>query len=441
MLLPLTRIVSTENLRRLALGAVFVAGTAGAAQTQDLDRVVAVVNDDVITQTELAARLEETRKQLVAEKIALPPDPVLRRQILERLVVERIQLQQATQAGMRVSDNDIDQAIEKVTRHNNVTAEELRKRLQAQGISQDSYRAQMRDQLLIQQLQEREVSVRVNVTETEVANLLETQEKLKDVDIEFDLSHILIAIPESASSDAIQAAKKRADDIRAQVAKGGDFEQLAVANSQGPEALKGGKLGWKKAGQLPELFLGALAELRIGGVTEALRSPAGFHILRLNARRGDVRLEPVTQTHARHILLRTSEILSADDARLKLTQLRERLQNGEDFAALARAHSEDTGSAANGGDLGWANPGQMVPEFEKAMNALKPGDISTPVRSSFGIHLIQVLERRDRDVTQDRRRAAARSQIHARKAEERFQQWLRELRDQAYVEYRLDDTN
>lgn len=441
-MLPSTRFAPIPLLRRLALATLLLAGAAhAAAPTQDLDRVIAVVNDDVITQTELAARLEETRRQLVAEKIALPPDDVLRRQLLERLVVERVQLQQAAQIGVRVSENDIDQAIENIAQRNGVSAAEMRKRVEAQGMSPDSYRAQVRDQLMIQQLQEREVSMRVNVTESEVVNLLETQEKLKDLDTEFDLSHILIAVPESASSDAIQAAKKRAEALRTQIAKGGDFEQLAVANSQGSEALKGGKLGWRKAGQLPELFLAAVNELRSGETTEPLRSPAGFHLLRLNARRGGVQAQAVTQTHARHILIRPSEILSADDARQKLLQLRERILGGDDFATLARAHSEDPGSAANGGDLGWANPGQMVPEFEKTMNLLKPDEISMPVRSSFGLHLIQVLERRERDVTQDRRRAAARQQIHARKAEERFQQWLRELRDQAYVEYRLDDGN
>jgi peptidyl-prolyl cis-trans isomerase SurA len=441
-MLPSTRIAPIRTLRRLALAALLATGAArAAAPTQDLDRVIAVVNDDVITQTELAARLQETRRQLVAEKIALPPDDVLRRQLLERLVLERLQLQQAAQVGVRVSESDIDQAIETVAQRNGVSAADMRKRIESQGVSQESYRAQVRDQLLIQQLQEREVSMRVNVTESEVVNLLETQERLKDADSEFDLSHILIAVPESASSDAIQDAKKRADTLRTQITKGGDFEQLAVANSQGSEALKGGKLGWRKAGQLPELFLAAVNELRPGETSEPLRSPAGFHLLRLNARRGGVQAQAVTQTHARHILIRPSEILSADDARQKLLQLRERILGGDDFATLARAHSEDPGSAANGGDLDWSSPGQMVPEFEKTMNFLKPGEISMPVRSAFGLHLIQVLERRERDVTQDRRRAAARQQIHARKAEERFQQWLRELRDQAYVEYRLDDTN
>ena len=205
--------------------------------------------------------------------------------------------------------------------------------------------------------------------------------------------------------------------------------------------MSGGNLGWKNAGQLPELFLSAIKNLASGSLTDVLRSPNGFHILRVNDRRGDVRTERVTQTHARHILLKSSEIQSLDDARAKLTQLRERIENGDDFAALARAHSEDPGSAINGGDLGWVSPGQLVPEFEKAMSALKPNGLSAPTHSPFGLHLIQVLGRRDQDVTQERTRGAARNQIHARKADERYEQWSRQLRDEAFVEYLPDETN
>ena len=248
-------------------------------------------------------------------------------------------------------------------------------------------------------------------------------------------------MPESASPEAIAQAKGRAEEALQRIRQGGDFAQAAIGFSQGPEALSGGNLGWKNAGQLPELFLSAIKNLASGSLTDVLRSPNGFHILRVNNRRGDVRTERVTQTHARHILLKSSEIQSLDDARAKLTQLRERIENGDDFAALARAHSEDPGSAINGGDLGWVSPGQLVPEFEKAMSALKPNGLSAPTHSPFGLHLIQVLGRRDQDVTQERTRGAARNQIHARKADERYEQWSRQLRDEAFVEYLPDETN
>ncbi|MBI3779180.1 MAG: peptidylprolyl isomerase [Gammaproteobacteria bacterium] len=407
----------------------------------DIDRILVVVNDDVITETELADRLAQTKKQLAAEKIKTPPDDILRKQLLDRMVLERLQLQLAAQTGIRVSEADVDQAIESIARRNKLGVEEFRKALERSGMDVTAHRAQTRDQLIIQQLLEREINNRVTVTESEVAHFLENPQNRADMDVTYNLSHILIGIPESASPEAIQAAKKRAEDIRRQLKAGGDFEQIAVSYSQGADALKGGGLGWKKPGELPELFLGALKNLSPGDVSDILRSPNGFHILKLNDKRGAAQAEAVTQIHARHILLRPSEIQSLEDARQKLLHLRERVENGEDFAALARAHSEDTASAASGGDLGWVNPGQMVPEFEKAMNALKPNELSQPVRTAFGLHLIQVLGRRTHDISQERLEGAARQQIHARKADERYEQWARQLRDEAFVEYLVDETN
>ena len=418
-----------------------IASAAAPRPISELDRIVAIVNDDVITETELSQRLRETRKQLELEKIAAPPDAALRKQLLERMVLERLQLQLAAQTGIRVGESDVDRAFETVARRNNLGAEEFRKALSQKGMDVVAYRNQLRDQLTIQQLLEREIGNRVTVTDSEVENFLENPQSRAGMDVSYQLSHILIGIPESASSEAIQAARKRAEDIRRQLAGGANFEQTAVSQSQGADALKGGALGWKKAGELPELFLEALKTLPVGGTSEVLRSPNGFHILKLNNKRGDAQAEAVTQTHVRHILLRPSEILSLDEARQKLLALRERIENGDDFAALARAHSEDTGSAASGGDLGWASPGQMVPEFEKAMNALKPNQLSAPVRSSFGLHLIQVLERRNHDMSREREQAAARQQIHARKADERYEQWARQLRNEAFVEYLLEEVN
>ncbi|MBI5782813.1 MAG: peptidylprolyl isomerase [Gammaproteobacteria bacterium] len=407
----------------------------------DIDRIVVIVNDDVITDSELNQRLRETRKQLELEKISAPQDAVLKKQLLERMVLERLQIQLAAQTGIRISESDVDRAFETMARRNNLNAEEFRKALNQKGMDITAYRNQLRDQLTIQQLLEREINNRVTVTDNEVDNFLENPQSRADMGMSYQLSHILIGIPESASPEAIQAARKRAEDVHRQLAGGANFEQTAVSHSQGADALKGGNLGWKKAGELPELFLSVLKNMSAGGISDILRSPNGFHILKLNSMRGDTQAEAVTQTHVRHILLKPSEILSPEDARNKLLALRERIENGEDFAALARAHSEDTGSAASGGDLGWTNPGQMVPEFEKAMNALKPDQLSQPVHSPFGLHLIQVLGRRSHDMTQERVLAAARQQIHARKADERYEQWARQLRNEAFVEYLLEDVN
>ncbi len=429
------------GLLLLLLPSIMAAAPAPSKASGEIDRILVVVNDDVITETELANRLAETKKQLALEKIKTPPDDILRKQLLDRMVLERLQLQLAVQTGIRVGEPEVDQAIETIARRNNLSVENFRKALAKSGMDVAAYRAQTRDQLTIQQLLEREINNRVNVTDSEVSHFLENPQSRADMDVTYNLSHILIGIPESASPEAIQAAKKRAEDILRQLKAGADFEQIAVSYSQGADALKGGGLGWKKPGELPELFLGALKSLSPGNISEILRSPNGFHILKLNDKRGAAQAEAVTQTHVRHILLRPSEIQSLEDARQKLLNLRERVENGDDFAALARAHSEDTGSTASGGDLGWVNPGMMVPEFEKAMNALKPNQLSQPVRSSFGLHLIQVLGRRSHDITQERLEAAARQQIHARKADERYEQWARQLRDEAFVEYLLDETD
>ena len=425
----------------LLLPSVMAAAPAPLEATGEIDRILVIVNDDVITDTELANRLAETKKQLVLEKIKTPPDNMLRKQLLDRMVLERLQLQLAVQTGIRIGESEVDQAIETIARRNNLSVENFRKALAKSGMDVAAYRAQTRDQLTIQQLLEREINNRVNVTDNEVSHFLENPQSRADMDVTYHLSHILIGIPESASPEAIQAAKKRAEDILRQLKAGADFEQIAVSYSQGADALKGGSLGWKKPGELPELFLGALKSMSPGDISETLRSPNGFHILKLNDKRGAAQAEAVTQTHVRHILLRMSEIQSLEDARQKLVNLRERVENGDDFAALARAHSEDTASAASGGDLSWVNPGMMVPEFEKAMNALKPNQLSQPVRTSFGLHLIQVLGRRSHDITQERLEAAARQQIHARKADERYEQWARQLRDEAFVEYLVEDTN
>ncbi len=433
------------RLSRFLCLALFTPWFAAAAipatprNTSDIDRVLAIVNDDVVTETELAARLMQTKRQLVLEKIALPADEILRRQLIDRMVVERVQLQAAERAGIQVSDADVDRAVDDIARSNKMNVSEFEKRLKKEGLDPQAHVDSIRTQIIIHRLVDREVNSRVTVSDAEVQDFLQTHPQ--GTDIEFNLSHIFLTLPEAASTETIQAMRRRADDIVRQIKQGGNFEQIAIANSKGETALNGGAIGWKKAGQLPEAFLATLNALQPGGVSEPIRGPNGFHILRLNQRRGDSIAGNVTQTHARHILLRRSEIQSLDDARTKLVNLRERLLHGEDFAALAKSNSEDTASAANGGDLGWANPGLFTPEFEKIMNNLKPNELSEIVQTPFGLHLIQVLERRSRDISEERIQASARQQIHSRKANERYEQWVRQLRDEAYVEYFVDETN
>ena len=404
----------------------------------DLDRIVAIVNNDVITLTELEDRLIETRKQLAAERIAAPPEDVLRRQLLERMVMERVQLQLAAQLGIRVADSDIDRAMDEVARRNKMTTDDLLKVLTREGLDPAAYRARLREQIAMQQLLDREVANQVSVSDSEISNFLQNARR-SGSEFEYHLSHIFIGLPEASSSEQIQAAKARAEKIHAEVKAGEDFARAAVTYSQADDALNGGSLDWRKSGQLPDLFVNALAKLKPGGISPVLRGPNGFHILKLNDRRGGEATAAVTQTHVRHILLRPSEIQSLDDARAALRQLRTRVEAGEDFAQLAREHSEDSASASQGGDLGWVEPKTLVPEFETAMNQLQPGQLSDVVRTPFGVHLIQVLDRRQQSGGDERARNEARRQIHARKAEDRYQQWLRQLRDEAYVEYLLEE--
>jgi len=414
--------------------------TQPAEAVQDVDRIVAIVNNDVVTATELERRMAEVKRKLTdAQRGTLPPDDVLRRQVLDRLIVEHIQLQLAAQSGIRVTDADVDRAVARIAERGGLTEQALRERARQEDGDWATFRANLRDQIAIQQLQEREIANRVVVTENEVTEFIESEERRRGVSTEYNLAHIVLTLPERASPEVIQDTRKRTEELRQKLIAGTEFSELAIGQSQGAEALQGGQLGWKKSGELPDLFLDALKTMEVGSISEVLRSPNGFHLLKLVDKRGDVKTDPIVQTHARHILLRPSEIQSSQEAQRKLAQMRERVLLGEDFATLARAHSEDPGSAASGGDLGWVSPGQMVPEFQKAMDGLKIGEISQPVQSPFGWHLIQVLERRDRDVSQERLRAAARQQIHARKANERFEQWLRQLRDEAYVEVFLED--
>jgi len=425
------------------LSVLLAASAAGAIaatpRSSNIDRIAAVVNDEVITVTEFESRLQEVRRQIASQRVTPPPEDRLRRQVLERLVMEALQLQVASRLGIKVGDDLVDRAIANIATKNKLDVEALYRSLKKEGVDRDRYRNRIREQIAIQQLLEREIHNRVTVSDSEVEALLARTEVQASATVEYNISHILISLAEGAGPEVVQAAQERAEAAARELRQGTDFRQVAISYSQGQTALEGGNLGWKTLAQLPTLFAEAIRKLQPGQVSEILRSPNGFHLLRLNETRGQAKRQTATQTHARHILLRTSEAVPPEEAVRRVEQLRTRIEQGEDFAALARVHSEDPNSAANDGDLGWMSPGQTTPDFEKAMNALKPGELSAPVRTPFGVHLIQVLERRDHDVSDERSHLAAREQLHARKADERYEEWLRQLRNEAYVEYRLDD--
>lgn len=405
---------------------------------QALNRIVAIVNDGVILQSQLDRRTDQIRQQLRERDTRLPPEEVLRKQVLERLILEEIQLQLAESMSIRIEDELVNANLRQVAEANGMDLDRFRQVLEAEGYSFAEFREEVRKQLTITRLHAQQVENRIQVSEQEIENLLTSQEQSAD-DGEYLLSHILVALPEAASPQQIQEARARTESILARLRAGEDFRQLAVAESDGQQALEGGSLGWRKAGQLPSLFADLARTLARGEISEPIRSPSGFHIVRMDDIRGDQERHVVTQTQARHILLRPDELQSAAAVQNRLVQLRRRIQGGDDFETLARAHSQDAVSAARGGDLGWSNPGDLVPEFEREMERLGPGEVSEPFESRFGWHIVQVLARREKDSTEQFRRAQAREQVRQRKIQEESALWLRRLRDESYVEYRLED--
>lgn len=403
-----------------------------------VDRIVAIVNKEVITLSELDEAVGMAERELRRRGTPLPERSVLEHQMLERLVLTKAQLQHARDSGLRIDDLQLDRAVQRIAESNKMTLADFRRVLERDGVSFDGWRQQVREQMLLERLREREVDNRVQVSDTELDLFLE-QMKNRPEAVEYNVAHILVRVPDQASPERIQAARARADRALAEARGGGDFASLAASYSDAPDALQGGALGWRSEDRLPELFAAALGKLKPGEVTPVLRSPAGFHILKLVERRSaGSDNTPVEQTRLRHILIRTNEAVSDADARRRILQLRERIVNGADFAEIARTNSDDT-TAARGGELDWVYPGDTVPEFERAYQELKIGEISQPVRTPFGYHLIQVLERRTSEASLERRRLQARQALRERKADEAYQEWLRQLRDSTYVELRLDE--
>lgn len=408
------------------------------ARVVPVDRIVAVVNDEVITQNDLNDRVNLVVRQIQRQGGQLPSADALSRQILERMINDRVQVQLAKETGVRVDDATLDRTIERIAQENNLSAAEFRAALERDGIRYARFREDIRNEILVARLREREVENAVVVTDAEVDTELAREARENTGDSEYQLSHVLVLVPPQAGPEQIEQRRRRALLALSELRRGANFAQVAATYSDAPDALQGGNLGWRASGRLPQLFLDAIEKLRPGEVSDILRSPNGFHILKLVDKRGRAAAGGVQQTHVRHILLRAREGLSDAEARDRLQQLRERILAGADFAEVARQSSEDA-SAAKGGDLGWVAPGDTVPEFERVMNSLRDREVSPPVQTPFGWHLVQVLERRSDELSADRKKAMARQLIRARKADEAYQDWLRQQRDRAYVENRLDE--
>jgi peptidyl-prolyl cis-trans isomerase SurA len=401
-----------------------------------LDQIAVIVNDDVITSYELHAYLDKIKQQLKKQGTPLPPAKELEKQVLERMIIDKLQLQFAQESGLRIDDAQLDKALGRIAQQNNFPSlAEFRTKLAKEGVDFKQFREEIRSEITFSRLREREVDSKLVVSQSEIDNYLQQQKKQAGKGEELELAHILVQIPEQASAKIIQASKQRADDAWKQLKSGAQFAQIAAGYSDAKDGMQGGNLGWRSADHLPTLFQDALMNMHPGDISAVLRSPNAFHILKLLDKRSKDEPIMITQTHVRHILIKTSELVSDSEAKARLAEIKKRIEGGANFAEQAKLYSDD-GSASQGGDLGWVSPGALVPEFEHAMNALKPGQISGLVQTEFGWHLIQVIERRNADVSDEQKRQQASMAIRSYKSDEAYQEWLRQLRDRAFIEYR-----
>ena len=403
-----------------------------------IDRVIAVVNDEAITQYELDDARRVVVQQLKQQNVQQPAADVLDKQVLERLITERALLQHAKDSGIKVDDSQVERAIQRIAEDNKLTLDGVRQALARDGVTYVRYREDVRSEIIMQRLREREIDARITVSDAEVENYLTTTKAQLGGEAEYRLAHILVVVPEQASADQIEAKRRRADEALKNIRDGADFGQVAAGFSDASDALSGGNLGWRPGARLPTVFAEPVRAMKVGDVSPVLRSAAGFHIVKLIDRRSHNDPALVDQTHVRHILVRVNEITSEAEAKAKIERLKDRLDSGAKFEDMAKLNSEDA-TSAKGGDLGWLSPGDTVPVFEEAVSKLAVSQISAPVRTPFGWHLIEVLGRRKQDVSADRERTQAQLAIRQRKSDEAFQDWVRQTRDRAYVEVRLDD--
>ncbi len=418
--------------------ALLIAGTSASA----LDRIVAVVENDVVMESELRQRLQVLVRQFNQNRSALPPRNVLIEQVLQRLIVERLQLQLAERRGIQIDVLTLDQAMRSLAKRNNMNLEQFRDTLLQQGLDYVVFRNQIRDEMIIEQLRQRIIDQNIQVSEAEIEDLLTRSEgELLQKEHEYHVSHILIAVPEGPTPEQIKQAANRASSVYERAASGNNFTQLAIAASDAQDALQGGDLGWRDRAQLPQPFLQQINQMSPGEVSKIIQSPSGFHIFKLLGQREIQKETMVEQVLARHILVRTNALLSEEAAETKLKDIKSRVEAGEDFGELAKEYSEDLSSAFNGGQLGWSVSGTFVPEFGNVVDSLEPKQISEPFRTQYGWHVVQLLDVRKHDNTQEAIRAKAQAQIRQRKIEEETELWLRRLRDESYIENRLHSSN
>jgi len=423
---------------RLLLAGFLACQTFNSLAEVLLDRIVAVVENDIIMQSELDTKLRMVVDQMQQQGIQLPSSSVLETQVLERMILTKIQLQRAEETGIRVDDETLNRTISNIAAENKVSLSQFRDILEGDGFSYEQFRENIRNEIIISRLRRRQVDNRISISSKEIDNALSNLEFQGKTETEYQLSHILISLPEAPTPDEEEQARLVAEKVLEDLKAGQDFTMMATTFSDGQRALDGGNLGWRKKNEIPTLFSTQIESMEKGDISDLIKSSSGFHIVKL----ADVRKSEkymITQTNARHILIKLDELTTADDAWVRLDQLRTRIEGGDDFAELARSHSDDTVSAAEGGNLGWSSPGRLVPKFEEVMNQLKIGEISQPFETQFGWHLLQVLGRREHDDTESIRRTKASETIRRRKSEEAHQNWLRDLRDEAYVEYRLNE--
>jgi peptidyl-prolyl cis-trans isomerase SurA len=423
----------------LAIG-LLLAGAATASRTdiQELDAIIAVVNNDVVVRSELESEIALMLPQMQQAGTTPPPRPQLEKQVLDRLILQRLQTQRARDMGIQVEEADLNEALVKIAERNGLSLEELQATLEAGGIRFEDFREDTRAQIVTSRLQNQEVVNKIQVTDQEIDRFLKRESSRLIEREQVRLQHILISLPDNATAAQRRDAEAKAARLVAQLRAGADFGQVAARESDGRNALQGGDLGWFEMGAVPSLASELAFTMAEGEISDPLPSSSGYHIIKMREIKAATPAD-VVQTNARHILVRTNELISDDDAQRRLAQLRKRIVDGDDFAALARAHSDDTGSALKGGDLGWVNPGDTVPDFETAMNALPLKGVSAPFQSPFGWHIVQVLERRTQDREGEYMRLKAREALQRRKAEEATDDWLRQLRDEAYVEIRLGE--
>jgi peptidyl-prolyl cis-trans isomerase SurA len=435
-------------LRRFAASSLALAFTvllspAVHSQTRDigahgelLDRIAAVVNDGLVLRSELDTQMDAVTKRLKEQKVELPPENVLKQQVLERLVVQEIEYQRAKHIGLTISDEQLNGALQEIAARNKIPFDQLPTALSAQGVDYKLYRESMRRELTLSTLRQRDVIAHINVSPHEMEQYLARQQNAATND-EFNVSHILLSLPAAATPEQIDAIGRKAKDLSERAAKGEDFGQLAIANSNSQTALDGGQLGWRKGSQLPQFILDLVTKMKPGDVSDPVRTPSGFHIVKLTERRSGEAPVIVNQIHVRHILLKPNELDDDETVRQRLSKLRDRILKGENFAGIASAMSEDPGSAPDGGDLGWSGPGTFVPEFDKAIADLKPNEISEPFKSRYGWHIVQMLGTRTYDSTDDVRKQRAFAAIRESKADEETELWLHRLRDEAFVEIKM----